>query len=410
LTWQAPTGADGFQIARQLGSDAPISIATLPASATSFNDSGLLEDSAYQYTVVAFNSAGTGPGATVSVQTSITAPATPSGLTATPGDQSITLSWSASSGATGYNVYRGTTAGGESMTPLAAGITTTRFVDTGADAGTTYFYVVTAMNGAGPSSPSSEVSATVSKPQPGPQSSIIVPTIAGKLPASAIAGHRLNVNLTVTLTNSAASPLDGTANGAFYLSAGTTVDASSIALPAAFAKKLKLKPHQKFPLHLKLGSVPASVGSGTYHLLFQVTDSTGAKNTVNAGTITIAPPEIDLTAVFSKVPLSETIGRKQTVTITVTNKGTTAASGLLPILLDASPSGALNGGAVRVLAANRKINLRPGKPVKITLNFIAGAAIPTNSYLIGQLDPANTFGDVNTANDTFVTSQRITVI
>ena len=41
-----------------------------------------------------------------------TAPVTPTGLTATPGNASVTLNWTVSSGATSYIVYRGATAGG----------------------------------------------------------------------------------------------------------------------------------------------------------------------------------------------------------------------------------------------------------------------------------------------------------
>ena len=46
-------------------------------------------------------------------------PPTPTGLAATPGNGSVALSWTASSGATGYNIYRGTTSGGEGSTPVA---------------------------------------------------------------------------------------------------------------------------------------------------------------------------------------------------------------------------------------------------------------------------------------------------
>ena len=50
---------------------------------------------------------------------------------------------------TGYNVYRGTSAGGESATPVAANVTATSFTDTGLINGTTYYYTVAAVNSAG---------------------------------------------------------------------------------------------------------------------------------------------------------------------------------------------------------------------------------------------------------------------
>ena len=43
----------------------------------------------------------------------VTAPAAPTNLTATPGNTQVVLSWTASSGATSYNIYRATFSGGE---------------------------------------------------------------------------------------------------------------------------------------------------------------------------------------------------------------------------------------------------------------------------------------------------------
>ncbi len=85
-------------------------------------------------------------------------PAPPTGLTATAGNAAVTLNWSASAGATSYNVYRGTTPGGEGSTPIATGITTTSYLDAVPN-GVTYYYRVSATNNAGTSALSSEVSA-----------------------------------------------------------------------------------------------------------------------------------------------------------------------------------------------------------------------------------------------------------
>ena len=86
-------------------------------------------------------------------------PATPTGLVATGGNASVALTWTASAGATSYSIYRGTTAGGEGTTPVGTA-TTNSFTDTGLTNGTTYYYKVSASNSAGTSAQSSEVSAT----------------------------------------------------------------------------------------------------------------------------------------------------------------------------------------------------------------------------------------------------------
>ncbi len=92
----------------------------------------------------------------------IAAPGPPTGVTATPGNNQVTLSWTAPSGSvTGYDVYRSTTSG-SGYTLLAAGtdVGSSPFTDTTAANGTTYYYVITALNGALQSSDSSQVSAT----------------------------------------------------------------------------------------------------------------------------------------------------------------------------------------------------------------------------------------------------------
>lgn len=89
----------------------------------------------------------------------INPPAPPTNLSATAGIGTVSLSWTASPGATSYNVYRSTTPGGEGTTPIVTGITTTTYKDTVPN-GSTYYYKVSATNSAGTSSLSDEVSAT----------------------------------------------------------------------------------------------------------------------------------------------------------------------------------------------------------------------------------------------------------
>jgi len=90
--------------------------------------------------------------------TSCTPPAAPTGLTATGGANQVSLSWTASSGATSYNILRSTTSGGP-YTQVGTSATTS-FVDPGLLCNTTYFYVVQASNGSCASGNSAEASAT----------------------------------------------------------------------------------------------------------------------------------------------------------------------------------------------------------------------------------------------------------
>ena len=90
---------------------------------------------------------------------SYTSISSPTNLAATPGDSQITLNWDAVTGATGYNVKRSLTTGGPYET-IATSVPGTSYVDTNVVNGTTYYYVVTAINADGESANSNEASAT----------------------------------------------------------------------------------------------------------------------------------------------------------------------------------------------------------------------------------------------------------
>ncbi len=96
----------------------------------------------------------------VSSQVTVGIPPAPSGLTATGGNAQVALSWGASSGATSYNVKRSLTSGSGYST--IASTSSTAYTDTAVTNGTTYYYVVTAVNGSGESGNSNQASATPS--------------------------------------------------------------------------------------------------------------------------------------------------------------------------------------------------------------------------------------------------------
>jgi hypothetical protein len=79
-------------------------------------------------------------------------PATPTGLTATAGNSQVTLTWAASTGASGYRVYRGGV--------LLASPTAATFIDTGLTNSTTYSYTVASVNAFGASTQSGAITAT----------------------------------------------------------------------------------------------------------------------------------------------------------------------------------------------------------------------------------------------------------
>jgi beta-glucanase (GH16 family) len=122
----------------------------------------------------------------------------PTNLSATAASSSeIDLSWTAPSGAvTGYNIYRGTSAGGESATPLnATPVTGTTYQDTTASPATTYYYVVRAVSAAGTSGASNEASATTQGATTGADLALYHPAFASSVenasfpPSNAVDGN-----------------------------------------------------------------------------------------------------------------------------------------------------------------------------------------------------------------------------
>ena len=97
----------------------------------------------------------------------IPAPSAPTGLTATAGIEQVTLNWQAGSYATNYIIKRATVSGGP-YTTIATGWRGTSYIDSGLVGGTTYYYVVMAVNGVGQSTNSAQAGATPTANVPSP--------------------------------------------------------------------------------------------------------------------------------------------------------------------------------------------------------------------------------------------------
>jgi cellulose 1,4-beta-cellobiosidase len=89
-------------------------------------------------------------------------PGAPASLTATAGNALVALSWAAVSGASSYNLKSATNNGGPYT--VLSNVTTTNYTNTGLINGSTCYYVVSALNIAGESTNSVQVSATPQAP------------------------------------------------------------------------------------------------------------------------------------------------------------------------------------------------------------------------------------------------------
>jgi subtilase family serine protease len=169
LGWTADTHATSYNVyqASTSGQEGTTPVQTA-VSGTSTTVSGLQFAQTYYFTVAAQAALGTSAQLNTSAQSGevqvMTVPAAPTGLTAAGGNASATLSWTASSGASTYNIYQGTSAGGEAAAPVQTGVMGVTATVSGLTNGTTYYFVVAAVDAGGTSSPSSEAQAMPAAP------------------------------------------------------------------------------------------------------------------------------------------------------------------------------------------------------------------------------------------------------
>ncbi|MGC4074382.1 MAG: pectinesterase family protein [Nibricoccus sp.] len=158
LTWPSVSGATSYNLKRSTVSGGPYTTVSLPTG-TSYTNTSLINGTTYYYVVSAVNADGESadsPQASATPQ--LPPPSTPTALVATSGNAQVSLNWGNVTGATNYNVKRSTTTGGPYTTVASSAINS--YTNTGLANGTTYYFVVSAVNGAGESTNSSQASAT----------------------------------------------------------------------------------------------------------------------------------------------------------------------------------------------------------------------------------------------------------
>ena len=165
LSWPAVIGASSYNLYRATASGGeafPALAAGLSGSSTGYTDSTASNGTTYYYTLTDVGAGGesTPSGEAHAMPQALPAPGPPTNLTASPSSAQIGLTWTASPGATSYNLYRGTVSNGEASAPLQTGLVGTSALDATVANGQTYYYQVTAVGG-GESVRSGEASASL---------------------------------------------------------------------------------------------------------------------------------------------------------------------------------------------------------------------------------------------------------
>ena len=173
LTWNAVPGATSYKVYRATSKSGTYSLLGT-VTTTSYTNTGAKEGTTYYYKVKAANGAGESAysnvvSGKVVVTPKPAAPVVKIGNSSTSGKPMLT--WNAVSGATSYKVYRATSKSGTYS--LLGTTTATSYTNTGAKAGTTYYYRVKAVNDAGLSPYSNIVSGQSKAVTPKPAAPVV---------------------------------------------------------------------------------------------------------------------------------------------------------------------------------------------------------------------------------------------
>lgn len=174
LSWTTPASLDepmDYELRRSTGAacTATSPIIVGPTAARTYTDAPLAHGTTYRYCVTAVDGNGQRSPAsnTRSVTaTDLTAPAAPS-LSATGGNEQVSLSWSAVSDPTTpvtYRLYRSTSSSCTAASTLVRTQKARTYTDIGLEAGTTYLHCVTATDGAGQRSTVSNATSSRTNP------------------------------------------------------------------------------------------------------------------------------------------------------------------------------------------------------------------------------------------------------
>lgn len=177
LAWRTPSNG-GSAITGYVVTTSPGSSASLPASATGYEATGLTNGTAYTFTVKAQNAVGDSAAAQVT-STPRTLPGKPTNVTATPGVRSASVSWTAPAdgGATITSYVVTASPGGRTVT-VTGNPAASQASFTGLASGATYTFTVVARNAAG-TGPASDPSAPVQTPVVAPAAPSGVTAVPG---------------------------------------------------------------------------------------------------------------------------------------------------------------------------------------------------------------------------------------
>jgi uncharacterized protein YjdB len=164
LSWNAVSGATGYNVYRSATTGTQGTMLNSSAlTVTSYTDTTATNGNEYYYCVTDITSGGESVASNQESATpQVPAPPAPTDVNAVVGNGQVTITWKLVSVATSYNLYWSTADGATIGSGTKIPGVTSPYVQNGLANGTTYYYIVTAVNTGGESLASSQVSAVPS--------------------------------------------------------------------------------------------------------------------------------------------------------------------------------------------------------------------------------------------------------
>lgn len=177
LTWNAPLSDGGYPISsyviyRGTSSGGEVIYNSVASDTFTFADDGADAGTTYFYYLIAGNTPGEfGPPSSEVNATAKGVPSAPTLVSAIGGSMKVTLAWTSPSSnggspITSYQIWRGTTPGGAKSFLISVSGSATSGTDWWVTPGVTYYYMVRAVNAAGPGDFSNEMSAVATASAP----------------------------------------------------------------------------------------------------------------------------------------------------------------------------------------------------------------------------------------------------
>lgn len=368
------------------GASKSISVATSLANGTYTNHA----TQAATMTISNGTLTGTIPAGNVVVlygSSTVTAPAAPTSLAAgTTTSSSVPLTWTASSGATSYNIYKATSSTGTYS--LAGTSTTASYTASGLSASTTYYFKVSATNSTGTSAYSSVVSAAT-KASSGYTANYGAMYLRGSMNSWGASAMTLVANNTWSATVSLTA---GTAYTYKYEIGGTTTWSTNWGAGGSSGTAA-----------LNGGNIsytPSS--SGTY--TFKFNDSTLAYSVSGGSTVTVPATPTGLaagTATASAVPLTWTavsgatsyaVYRSSSASGTYSSVGTSTSTSFTNSGLSAGTTyyfkvAAVNSAGTSALSAYVAATTKTSSTVTTTIKVVFDVGYGNSMTIRGSVSP-----------------------